>query len=344
MTKEKLGGLDLLRGLCAISVMAYHYIMWSTGIIFYPFGTYAVYLFFTLSGFTLFYVYADQPMNENTLKRFWVARFFRIFPLFALVCLLYSGNVGMLALNLSFLFGLTNPGATAVAIGGWSIGIEFIFYFLFPFFWLFRDKKSLRNLFILSLIISFFYIRKVFKTGCNLADCWTEYTQVVTFLPFFIGGCLMMLYRQHLFSVQQRLWITIASVILLMVTLLLPQTIYAETHLFLKSPLMSLWIILAMIIVYGFSYFPEQYIPKKLAELFGNLSYSLYLIHPFVWFHFSKTGLTFEASPKQYILAAVATTIILSLLLFYCVEKPCRNLGRRLAASLPSPVESNKLR
>lgn len=341
MAKDKLAGLDLLRGLCATSVMAYHYTMWATGAIFYQFGTYTVYLFFTLSGFTLFYVYAEKPMTENALKRFLIARFFRIFPLFALICLLYPTTKAMLALNLSFLFGLVNPGATAVAIGGWSIGIEFIFYFLFPVFWLLRGRTSLGLLFLISLVVSYLYIQKTFVSGCTLGECWVEYTQAVTFLPFFIGGCLAMLYRQYQFSAPQKHGIALASIATLMLTLLLPQMLYAETHQFLTSALMPVWIILAMAIVYGFSLIPEQYIPKKIAEIAGNLSYSLYLIHPFIWFHLGKTGLTLDQHPQLYVLAAIATSVVSSLLLFHCVEKPCRTIGRRIASSLPTIEEPN---
>lgn len=334
----RLEGLDLLRGICAFSVMGYHYTGWSGYQAWHSLGTLTVYLFFVLSGYTLFHVYAHKPINAITLKQFWIARFFRIFPLFAFICLLYTGNAGKLILNISFLFGFTNPGQNSVAIGGWSIGIEYVFYFMFPLFWSFNSRKAMTWLFTIALLTGYFYVRRVFKDNCSLADCWAAYTQAVTFLPFFAGGCLMALYPRLPKTVPQA-WLSSGAFTLLALTLWLPVHAFTESELFIKNPLFQLWILLFMFLVYLVAQIGITHnILRRIATSLGNLSYAVYLVHPFVWFNLDKTGLVLTENPLLFALTAFTLSTIAAQLLFKYIETPSREYGRKIAAGLRPAV------
>ncbi len=106
-------------------------------------GYMAVGLFFILSGFVLAYNYAGRPLRR---PRFFVARFARIYPAYALGLVLIapavvvrSGHVepGRLAAAGFAAMGLVQAWFPKIALvwngPGWSLANEAFFYLLFPF-------------------------------------------------------------------------------------------------------------------------------------------------------------------------------------------------------------------
>lgn len=337
---DRLYGLDFLRGLCALLVMIYHYLAWSTGYIYYPFGTYGVYVFFVLSGYSLYYVYCHQVMDEVALKSFWAARFFRIFPLFFFICLLYSVVLGdhsratltQLLLNISFLFGFTNPGQNSLAIGGWSIGIEFVFYFLFPLFWLCRRQQQLAYAFVASLVLSYLYVRNVFNGGRSLADAWNDYIQAVSFLPFFVGGCWLA--SLGLSSYPQRFYHLIASTLGLFVLFVCPFLISQDAASFLRSLWFVAWVLLSLLVVWGWANIKLSVFFQKVATRLGDLSFSVYLLHPYIWNHFDAFHLPHIDNVFYKLVLSMLLTILSAMILYKFLEVPCRAVGRKLAVQI----------
>lgn len=128
-------------------------------------GYSGVTVFFILSGFVLAWNYADRltPMTRRAVWSFAIARFARIYPLYLVVLLYVSLSVfvtqplartwwlHLFAVqtwhpDLSVAYGLNAP--------GWSIGVEFFLYALFPFLVLLitplRDKP--RMLLLVALL------------------------------------------------------------------------------------------------------------------------------------------------------------------------------------------------
>ena len=54
-------------------------------------------------------------------------------------------------LNASFAFGLYDPVIWALLIGGWSLGIEFVYYLSLP--WLLRVLPNARRCAVLALVL-----------------------------------------------------------------------------------------------------------------------------------------------------------------------------------------------
>ena len=120
---------------------------------FFASGYLAVPLFFLLSGFILAYTYAGQIETAGDRRRFWEARFARIWPVYALA--LFANSLP--ALN------FPSPGVMLAAlcmvqawspfnhdVAGvwnlvcWTLSVEAFFYLLFPWFQVWIEQASRR--------------------------------------------------------------------------------------------------------------------------------------------------------------------------------------------------------
>src|SRR2546428_798642 len=149
MTKKRIYSLDALRGVTALFIVFYHVSFWQKQNMFdggtwitQKLGLYIVEMFYMLSGVSLGYVYFEKfsKLDSGELTRFFVQRFFRIGPLYILLCIaavfIYQLphsiiTLKKLIINCTLLFGLFNP-SYSMLTGGWSIGVEFFFYVFFP--------------------------------------------------------------------------------------------------------------------------------------------------------------------------------------------------------------------
>ena len=145
--RGEIRNLTGLRGLAAVIVMYYHFILGLhvrhfPGQPFFAHGYLCVDLFFVLSGFVLAYGHSahfPRRYDPAVHLRFLAARFARIFPLYAIVtvesaCFLlwrtdHSG-IGVLALNLLMVqaWGL----APSLEGAAWSVSTEWGSYLVFP--------------------------------------------------------------------------------------------------------------------------------------------------------------------------------------------------------------------
>jgi peptidoglycan/LPS O-acetylase OafA/YrhL len=277
----------------ALAVMAYHYLHYEEVVTLYAIGRYAVYSFFVLSGFSLYYVYSQRLKTMADLKSYMIKRYFRIAPL------LYAVILGVLAirialgkitfdlafandllLNFSLLFGFINPGANAIAPASWSLGIEWAFYCVFPLILIFT-QGSLKRLMLatgLSLIVHAVYTDIILSDGIHLSEQWPAYIQPVNFLCYFMAGMTLaelFMRTRHAFALQ---WLAIAALIPLIATfILIPQS---DSVAILKGAMGILMFGVAVAIVFAFAYLPiSGRIFNGVSHYLGNISYAVYLFH-----------------------------------------------------------------
>lgn len=164
-----LPGIHGLRGVAALAVVLYH-VVHIGGVsppnIFQIVGRdfgYGVHLFFILSAFSL--MHSTEPrMNEpGWLPTYLIKRFFRIAPLFYFMIAIFvvrglfpvagvDSLIGIV-LNLTFMFGFVP--SSGLVWGGWSVGVEMIFYGIFPvLLLLIKTHRTALTLVIVSIIVS----------------------------------------------------------------------------------------------------------------------------------------------------------------------------------------------
>lgn len=97
-------------------------------------------LFMAVSAFSVSCGYFDKIQNESyeSIEKFYKRRFSKIFPFFAFITILdvilefSKGTVFEGFANLTLVFGLI-PHESITVIGvGWTLGVIFVFYLLYP--------------------------------------------------------------------------------------------------------------------------------------------------------------------------------------------------------------------
>lgn len=156
--------IDSVRGvaiLMVIAVHASHGLKGSESLLrtIFSFGGYGVQLFFVASAMTLCMSLASNYGKPHWLMKYAARRFFRIAPMYYIGIVLYffwsfAKNyvqhgvidplpqytpVNILA-NIFFIHGFFPEAYNNIVPGGWSIGVEMVFYVVFPFFFLLHRK------------------------------------------------------------------------------------------------------------------------------------------------------------------------------------------------------------
>ncbi len=160
-----------------------------------------VQLFFMLSGFAMCCGYYEKVKeNKLSLNKFYGKRYVKILPFFLLlslvdvfVALVMDGfsltKFYEVFANATLMFGLfTQDGMSVIGVG-WTLGVIFAFYILFPFFvYMLWTKKRAWIALAVTLGISFLNTA-YFGMGRALAFSW---------MCYFVVGGLIYLYRDKI--------------------------------------------------------------------------------------------------------------------------------------------------
>lgn len=329
--KQVLAGLHLIRGLCALSVMAYHYLHALNAGTFDAIGTYGVYTFFVLSGFALYYVYGEEPVSEKKLRDFYIARIFRIAPLYIAVAsyvlikkLFATEYLYKYLLNITLGFGLGNPGETSLVVGGWSIGIECVFYLLFPIILLLRSKRSLIVLLVVSLVMNHVLATLSFQNG---TQDWGFYTQPLTFLCYFVGGILLAKTGadHNLVNNVQSFWLAPFLILCMLMMFFAPYIAGLSKEDILYGWESKFMILASLSIVALGGMAKIKGIWRSVSIFLGDISYAVYLIHMPVFGVLRSFGL----SGASAVALACLFTILAAVLIYRYLESPARALQWR---------------
>jgi exopolysaccharide production protein ExoZ len=200
----RLHNLDYLRGLAALGIMIYHYLSWTFGkfdasTVMGRIGVYGVSIFYVLSGLTLYVVYYHKmTLSIESIRAFFIKRFFRIFPLLwaviAVTILLARAFPDPLKifLNVTGLFGFVDWNGY-IGTGVWSIGNELVFYFFFPLF-VFLLKRGQYAFWALTTVLLIMYGYVAFEALVNYSTLnkgWALYVNPLNQVLLFLGGFLI---------------------------------------------------------------------------------------------------------------------------------------------------------
>jgi peptidoglycan/LPS O-acetylase OafA/YrhL len=319
-------GFDLLRGLCAIGVAAYHLLYYSGGPRLYGLGLYGVYVFFALSGASLYVAYHDRLDIAAFLR----ARVFRLVPLFALVALYVAAfqqfqTGGEILLNATLIFGLGAPGAVSFVSGGWSLGIEMALYLMTPTLLVLARSRHWLLLAVALFVAQRLYVDWVITRG-GITGAWALYTTPLSFIGYFFGGLCI-----GRAIVERRLGFLSADCWALLMCVALAAFALHETgghDAWLYSWFGHICSALVLVAVAGAAVIQLPTL-GGVATWLGNVSYALYLVHMVVWWHVVR--LTDKPETLGWVGATLAASALLATASHRYIEAPVRAWGRRLS-------------
>lgn len=332
----------------ALSVAVYHLSIWTalsaigtrannlTAIL----GNYGVEGFFIVSGFCFFHLYGEAEWSLGALRRFHIKRFFRIAPLYYLAVALNLAlglHVGpsvtprMLAENATLTFGLFHPNHSLV-LGGWSIGIEYVFYLAFPLLaFLTRRKILLVGLTLAFLALAWPWTFGAVQTATHLGDQkFHAYVQVPNHAFLFLLGGILAWARR---TIPWRLtWPWFLAALLLVALAALPRGPVSYDHFDIMAGTARVkYVGLCFLTVGLFAFYSAPDRPwRKPLTFLGDASYSIYLLHPFAILAIQLWP-SHKAHPGLAFALALASTLLIAGMVYRWVEKPAMALGRRLA-------------
>jgi peptidoglycan/LPS O-acetylase OafA/YrhL len=332
-------------------------------------GYVGVSFFFVLSGFILVYTYAGRDIN---LRDFWQTRFARIYPAYLFSLLLsfpffYYGALKMhvpffafseqhFALASVLVLLLLQSWIPAAALSwnavAWSLSVEAFFYVVFPFA-LTRYSKLSRTVlwglipacWLAGLAISggYLLLRPAGMPYVSSAN-WSGAVQFVKFFPvvrlpeFLMGMACGFLFLRSERNPKHALPLVGLGLLGVAATTLASRFVpYLVVHTAMSGPAFAA-------VVCGIALQPSwaAWLNNRALILFGNASYSFYLLHTmFVWpfFHNMQT----QAVRNQGFVGIglwLAMMLAISSLVYRFIEEPARRRLRPHKRAISAPIEA----
>ena len=300
---------------------------------------YGVQLFFVISAFTIFYSLINRDSN---VRNFVIRRVFRIAPLYLLAVLIYpflfSSPLKGIALNAVFLHGLSPEYINRIVPGGWSVGIEVLFYAMAPLLFLkIRNTGNAIYFFNLTIIVRFLINYEVKKLGL-LADSAGQsfyYFWLPNQLPIFAIGIAVyfILFEPFDFKRIQKPLMMFASLALFSAMTML--SFFGEHIIF-----GLIWALLIIIL----SKSGSAFFINRFTLFMGKISYSVYLSQFAVILILHKVGYK-SIIPSHSSIADIVNfglnyliltvvSVAVSYVLFKTIEEPFQSAGRKLISRL----------
>jgi exopolysaccharide production protein ExoZ len=324
MVKDKQVGIQTARAIAALGIVYFH--SW-TSIVRFPTGTayqipglsyygwFAVDLFFAISGYVICLVVSRESFS---VPPFLIKRVFRLYPLWLVMLTIFAATAWLwrgLTPRETFEFFLYS--ATLLpTIGnpfynvGWSLQHEIAFYV------------------IVAAIVPFFGLRGlvVFLLTSTIASRLIEMPWYLTYLGErhgeFLAGVLAFLLRDK--TARFGFWI--------------PCIIGLAAMIFFGFVNTATFPISLFFLITAFAHLNpgEHAWWRKPATMLGDASYSIYLIHPMVFFTASSLVSKFPNAPlwaqEPIRFVCIGTALALALLSWRYFETPMIRLGNRVAS------------
>ena len=319
-------------------------------------GYLGVSLFFILSGFILTYTYFDPTQIEFDSRRFWAARFARIYPVYLLGFLIAAPfaikslvGAGAIKLTLSALMALTltqawaPQTATLWNIPAWSLSVEAFFYAVFPFLAIPLARRLKANrliqamavIWLAGLVPPFLYMATNpdgLVTPARFAPdaLWLtalKYSPLTRLPEFLLGVILGRIYLEDLASKRRHDGGRIAatSLVALFFALAISGWLpYPLVHNGLFAPLFAM-------LIYGLAHgggVLGLLLRIPVIVLLGEASYGLYILHLHAWPWamrlLEKISPAIPATPHWSFICYLALMLPAAILVFKYLETPAR--------------------
>lgn len=365
MDRGRVAALDAGRALAIVGVVAVHLSFQFPNLphavtLVARMGQYGVQLFFVISAITIFMTLEIDHERctdaRHVTLRFYIKRFFRIAPLYYAAIAVYGlisygatrsgyerawilgahGPVDVL-LNVLFLHALSPTAINNVVPGGWSIGVEMLFYMIAPL--LFFAAMSRVRLMLATAVLLAVSIATLYVGDCRGAlDCQVSNNSFSYFWPPVQGPCFIVGmwawygFRSHLLGTSNismhTKWLYFALAVTFAIATAALGVWLAKSHAF--APIFAACAAAAFLLfvcsqsdaVRRWAQSRVAHFIRQCAAALGRESYGIYLWHficVYATFHFFAE--TFRESDKDMSVALYVVTVMFALTAAYGLSR-----------------------
>lgn len=308
---------------------------------------YTIQLFYMSSAFTLFLSMDNRYEHESRpLLNFFIRRFFRIAPMFYIAIGIYCWENALIGgapftfwnlISHVFFFHSVNPNwINTVVPGGWSVGIEMLFYCFVPFLYLKIKNAKHAFYFVLISLLIYNVFNMTLSNNMLIEDKTVWDAFLFFYLPaqlpaFALGILLYFLIRDGVNSLQ------LGPKKLMLIVIIF------SIHFSGAISLLPIHLIYGLIFIFFIIALSRNEF-KLLVNPFilhvGKVSYSMYLTH-FLVIHALRHYDLLDYLPNISFLAGLANLLIRWIIVvtitlgigsvgYYLVEQPMMNVGKKL--------------
>jgi peptidoglycan/LPS O-acetylase OafA/YrhL len=315
----RLTGLDTLRGLAILLVMAAHFTLEIFPGVATTFlstvSVSGVILFFFLSGFLIYQNLQSQPPGVFLLRRFaklFPAYWVNILVIVAMALYLKTGQpVDPLTIASNFLLTQEFTGSTLLNGVYWTLQIELKFYIIMLLFMMLVGAPRIYILFaaiIAADLAAYIYLGR----GSTLL------TFLIAFLP---GVAAAKIHARGWPPGSVREFVVVTIIVTACLALFLPP---GHNHQAIAVPILSGLLFFAL----------RRDMASRFFAFYGRISYSHYLYHTALGYPLIHYLLGLSMPSPVIFMLAVAVTTLISTLSFYYIEKPAIGFGRTIEGKL----------
>lgn len=360
-----LAAVDALRGIAAVSVVILHVVEiphlaaphWLQPLI-HAGGT-GVQMFFVVSAFTLSISWFSRKDGRCAVQNFYIRRIFRIVPLFyalLLITLLRDyrfhqvHSIKEVLLSLGMVFNLVPGRGFGIVWVSWTIGVEMLFYLMFPLLIKFMaTKHHIFGGFCITLLLAVLFYDWVqhSQLGQQDKDIFTE-TGIAVHLPVFVLGLVAFsIFGSRWFRRIRSRWVGVT-----LIGAALTGHIWLAYGGAYGGRLGTEWSALIWVpLLLGLTIYPARIIVNAVSRFYGKISYSVYLNHPIVLVMLLRPyGRVYRYihDPFTALVVCVAATFLIltpwAFLTYRFIEQPGIRFGSRLIkwisqSTIPAPAQ-----
>jgi peptidoglycan/LPS O-acetylase OafA/YrhL len=346
--------IDALRGFAALYVLVYHNILVPDTKLILPKliapillkGGSGVTLFFIISAVTLCYTLQSHKHEHQTTFKFYIRRFFRIAPLFygwLLISALWQFRnkitifKWLVLSNAAFVFNFFPGKQWGIVPASWTLGIEMIFYLLFPLIFYFVSNLSRAIIFLcISIVVALLHYFLIQHLSLSFhVEKYVIYLSLFHQLPVFAVGVITYFIYKKLSQctiTSSKKWGTLLLLAGITGFIILPYFFQGPSIIFLY-PMSIVYSFIAI----GLFLYPYKIFVNRLSIFFGMISYSLYLNHPWIIYYSNRLyEFIYSNSGNNAISLVICISITLicvtsiSYLTYRFIEKPGILFGKKI--------------
>lgn len=283
-----------------------------------------VFLFMMISSFSVCCGYYGKILAGNgILETFYTRRFGKIWPFFAVLTILDLVITPSLSslyeafANLTLSFGLL-PNHSIEVIGvGWTIGVIFVFYMLFPYFcFLFKNK---RRAWLTMLVAAIYHVvcQLYFFDNAHMGNDFSGRTNFVYCAVYFSAGILIYLYAEDIRKIAERWrWLFICTGV-----------VGAALYFLTNASTISMLVLFSSTLMYAIGRSNKKgLLNNKATRFISEISLEIYLSHMVVYRLLEKTDIVVLCGNNIAAYCVVSILVLSGTIIFVFAVKKCLHM------------------